>query len=63
MQSSSDLCFGEGRFIGKINIDLIIFISFMTHRLVRLHVRDLGKIKWFNYVEPIVCFEIIILSV
>ena len=41
--------FGEGRYIGKMAIDSIIFISFEP--ISKILLRD-SKDKWFNYVEP-----------
>ena len=41
--------FGEGRFIGKMAVDSIIFISFEP--ISKILLRD-SKDRWFNYVEP-----------
>ena len=41
--------FGEGRYIGKMAVDSIIFISFEP--ISKILLRD-SKDKWFNYVEP-----------
>ena len=41
--------FGEGRYIGKMAVDSIVFISFEP--ISKILLRD-SKDKWFNYVEP-----------
>ena len=41
--------FGEGRYIGKMAVDSIIFISFEP--ISKILLRD-SKDRWFNYVEP-----------
>lgn len=41
--------FGEGRYIGKMAVDSIIFLSFEP--ISKILLRD-SKDRWFNYVEP-----------